>query len=121
VPPGTYDLKAEDSAHNVVDVRFSQTIAGPYRWVIEPVLPPGNLVLTNNSAQTICFVYISLVTDSSWGSDQLATGETVTPGQSRGWEVPPGTYDLKAEDCGHNVVGTNMGVSIAGPYQWTIS
>jgi hypothetical protein len=121
VPPGTYDLKAEDSAHNIVDSRFSQSIAGPYQWVIEPVLPPGNLVLTNNSGQTICYVYISLSTDSSWGSDQLATGETVGLGQSRGWEVPPGTYDLKAEDCGHNVLDARYNQSIAGPFQWTIS
>jgi hypothetical protein len=122
VPPGIYDLKAEDSAHNILDARFSQSIAGPYQWVIEPVAPAvsGNLVLTNNSGQTICFVYISLSTDASWGSDQLAAGETVGPGQSRGWEVPPGTYDLKAEDCLHNVLDQRYNQSIAALLQWTI-
>ena len=123
VPPGTYDLKAEDSAHHVVDVRFSQSIMGPYQWVIEPAAPPvsGNLVLTNSGGVTICHVYISLSTDSSWGTDQLATGDTVAPEQSRGWEVPPGTYDLKAEDCGHNTLDTRFSINLAAPYQWTIS
>ena len=93
-----------------------------YDWVIEPVAPPvsGNLVLTNNSGQTICYVYISPSADASWGSDQLATGETVGLGQSRGWEVPAGTYDLKAEDCGHNALDTRFAVNLAAPYQWTI-
>jgi hypothetical protein len=123
VPPGTYDLKAEDSAHNIVDVRYTQSIVGPFQWVIAPVAPPvsGNLVLTNNSGLTICHVYISLSTDSSWGTDQLGTGETVGPGQSRGWEVPPGTYDLKGEDCGHNTLDTRFSINLAAPYQWTIS
>jgi hypothetical protein len=92
-----------------------------YDWTIQSVAPPGNLVLTNNSGQTICYVYISPSTDASWGSDQLATGEAIGQGQSRGWEVPPGTYDLKAEDCGHNVLDTRFNQSIAGPLQWTIS
>ena len=94
-----------------------------YDWVIEPVAPTvsGNLVLTNNSGQTICYVYISPSADASWGSDQLATGETVGLGQSRGWEVPPDTYDLKAEDCSHNVLDQRYNQSISGPFQWTIS
>jgi hypothetical protein len=93
-----------------------------YDWMIGPVTPQvsGNLVLTNNSGQTICYVYISLSTESTWGSDQLATGETIEPGQSRGWEVPPGTYDLKAEDCLHNVLDNRYNQSIAALLQWTI-
>ncbi|MCJ7620433.1 MAG: hypothetical protein MUP64_09480 [Anaerolineae bacterium] len=94
-----------------------------YDWTIGPVTPslPGNLVLTNNGGQTICFVYISRSTESVWGANQLAVGEKIEPGQSRPWEVPPDTYDLKAEDCGHNVLDERYNQSIAGPFQWTIS
>ena len=119
-----YDLKAVDASGQewtVYDVEMPTGMTPQsYDWIIEPVALPGNLVLTNNSGQTICYVYISLSTDTSWGSDQLAAGETIGPGQSRPWEVPPGTYDLKAEDCGHNVLDERYSETIAGPFQWTI-
>jgi len=122
-----YDLKAVGEGGQEWTLYDVEVPAGAtpqsYDWTIAPVAPPvsGNLVLTNNSGQTICYVYISPSTDASWGSDQLATGETVGLGQSRGWEVPPDTYDLKAEDCGHNVLDERHNQSIAGPFQWTIS
>jgi hypothetical protein len=122
-----YDLRAVGELGQewtVYDVEMPTGMSPQsYDWVIGPVAPPvsGNLVLTNNSGQTICYVYISLSTDTVWGSDQLGAGETIGPGQSRGWEVPPDTYDLKAEDCSHNVLDQRYNQSIAGPFQWTIS
>ena len=37
------------------------------------------------------------------------------------FSVPAGCYDLKAEDSGHNVIETEMGINVAGTYDWYVT
>jgi len=114
IPAGTYDLKAEDCSNNVLGQRTGQNISGTYDWTIL-----ANLVLHNNTGQTVCFVYYSLSSDPSWGNDQLGA-DVVPAGQTYLWKVQSGTYDVKAEDCSNTVLGQTMSVSVAGTYDWYI-
>ena len=58
-------------------------------------------------------------TSSSWGTDQLGSS-TISAGGSHTFSVPAGSYDLKAEDCSHNVLDTQMGVYISGSTSWSV-
>lgn len=81
----------------------------------------GNLTLVNNSGTTVCYVYISPVTDTTWGDDWLGSSETISNGSSRGFTVAPGDYDLRADDCNHNVLDDTRGVRIGSSNTtWTV-
>ena len=72
------------------------------------------LVIQNHSSQAICFVYFSPSSQGSWGDDRLGASETIAAGTSRGWNVPSDSYDVKLEDCGHNVLLDRRGIGVAG-------
>lgn len=80
----------------------------------------GNVTLINNSGETVCFVYISPVEDDMWGDDWLGDVETISNGDQRGFDVPDGDYDLRADDCDHNELDVEWGVTISGNYTWRV-
>lgn len=58
----------------------------------------AELVVENNANEPICYLYISPVTSTSWGNDQL--GERVLEaGQSLRFPLEPGDYDISMRDC----------------------
>lgn len=72
------------------------------------------VVVANQSSQTICYVNISPSSDSNWGPDRLGSTETIAPGASRGWSVDPGNWDMRLQDCNHNVLQEERNVAVAG-------
>jgi hypothetical protein len=82
---------------------------------------PATLTLVNNSSSSVCYVYISPSTESSWGDDWLGASETVSSGDSRDFEVTAGTYDLRADDCDHNMLDERYSVSLTGSLSWAIT
>ena len=70
--------------------------------------------ITNESSDTICYVYISPSDQSSWGPDQLSENETIQPGTARTWQLGSGNYDLRLEDCGRGRLLERRSVAIAG-------
>ncbi len=82
---------------------------------------PATLTLYNDSDEKICYVYISPTTEDTWGQDWLGEQETIAPGRSREFEVPAGTYDLRADDCDHNILDEQYGISLAGSLSWTVA
>ena len=81
----------------------------------------GNVTLVNNSGETVCFVYISPVTDDMWGDDWLGAVETISSGSSHSFDVPDGTnYDMRADDCDHNELSVVWDVDISGGYTWNV-
>jgi len=82
----------------------------PTRTLPPPAAAPV-LTIVNNSGSSIFYVYFSLSTSSSWGSDQLGAS-TIPAGSSFSWTVSPGTYDIKLEDSGHNVLRSWFNVVI---------
>ena len=90
-----------------------------------PTQPPSaetaTLILQNDSAETICFVLISLAENEDWGEDWLDDTEVIAPGDSYTFDVPAGTYDLEARDCDSNVLATEWETDLDGATTWTIS
>jgi hypothetical protein len=116
-PPDTYDLKAEDCSHTVIDTRWDVNLSVAYNWSIAPV--SATLTLYNNSGQTVCYVYISPSDQATWGDDWLGL-DVVPSGSNYVFSVPPDTYDLKAENCSHTVIDTQYNVILSGSYSWSI-
>jgi hypothetical protein len=118
---GSYDLMATDCSGNTLDQQMGVDISGSMTWTIGQGggTGGGTLTLTNNSGATVCYVYISPTTATEWGDDWLGTS-TVASGSSYTFNVPAGSYDLKAEDCSHNVLDVQFGISISGSMTWTI-
>jgi hypothetical protein len=79
-----------------------------------------SVTLVNNSGQTVCYVYISPTSETTWGQDQLGSTETISSGSSRTFNVSAGAYDLRAEDCNHNALDEERNVNITGPYTWSV-
>jgi hypothetical protein len=123
VPAGSYDLKAEDCSHNTLSTQMGVYISGSTSWTVSGGGGGGgsaSLTVYNNTSTTLCYMYISPTTSSSWGNDQLGSS-TISAGGSHTFSVPAGSYDLKAEDCSHNTLSTQMGVYISGSTSWTVS
>ncbi len=80
----------------------------------EPASSGPALVVRNSSSQTICYVSFSPASDGSWGPDRLGASEVIAPGATRGWRVPASSYDIRLQDCDHNVILDRRGVAVAG-------
>jgi hypothetical protein len=90
----------------------------------EPTAVPGaSLVIENTGNQTVCYVYLSLTTDTEWGPDQLGESDVIPSGsQYTITDIPPNTYDLRATDCDGNDLALEYGVAFdASGYTWTIT
>jgi hypothetical protein len=122
VTAGCYDLKAEDSGHNIIETEMGVNVSGTYHWYVTSSAPPpssASIVLHNNSGGTIWYAYVSACTDSSWGDDDLGSS-TVPNGGTFTFPVTAGCYDLKAEGSGHTIIETEMGVNVSGTYHWYV-
>jgi hypothetical protein len=84
---------------------------------------PGSATLTlvNQSSTDICYVYISPVTDAYWNDSWLDSGETISAGRSRVFDVPPDSYDLRADDCNQIEIDIVWGMAITGGETWAIT
>jgi hypothetical protein len=94
---------------------------------VEDVTPtelPASVALeiVNESSQVICYVYIALSTSDTWGADRLGENTIIAPGETFSvYDIPPGTYDLLAQDCEENILVESGGeVFEDDVYTWTI-
>jgi hypothetical protein len=85
-----------------------------------PVVPSTISITTiNNNPTTVCFLFIALSTDPTWGNDWLGTNTMPTGNQITN-SFPTGTYDFLAEDCGNNTIATQSNVTITSNHTWMI-
>jgi len=125
VTAGCWDLKAEDCDHNVMATRRNLTVDANTTWTIEgsgssTTGSAARLRVRNNSSNTVCYVYVSACSSSSWGDDILE--EDVLPaGQSTSVRVTQGCWDLKAEDCDHSVLSTRRNLQVESNTTWTLT
>jgi hypothetical protein len=130
VAPGAWDLRAEDCSNTVIQEDYGITItAAGYTWTVTgtggSVPPPsggGNVTVVNSTSQTICYLFASLTTETTWGDDRLGSSGTIAAGASYSFDLTPGAYDMMAMDCSQNEIERNMGVTItAAGYTWTVT
>lgn len=62
------------------------------------------LTLLNRTSEDICFIYLSSVDADSWGDDVLDSG-SIGPGRTRRVHLPVGEWDVRTENCQHEVTG----------------
>jgi pimeloyl-ACP methyl ester carboxylesterase len=80
----------------------------------------AELTLINDTGTDVCYVLISSVENEDWGEDWLGSDEVLSPGDSRTFQVPVGTYDLAAADCEKNFLTEQHAVDISGMMEWII-
>lgn len=80
---------------------------------------PVDLAVTNVSGRTVCYLYLSPVSDPNWGPDQL--GNRVLPhGRTEVYRLYAGQWDIRADDCSHNRITVLRNTTIAASSQLVI-
>lgn len=72
------------------------------------------IVIANQGASAICYVHISPSETDDWGPDRLATSETIASGDTRGWSVDPGNWDIQLQDCNSNTLLEERDIAVSG-------
>ncbi|MCX8067586.1 MAG: hypothetical protein RMK65_08270 [Anaerolineae bacterium] len=121
IPEGSYDLLTHDCEGNLVAYHMDVSLTGRITWSLDP-LERAPLLVVNNSAYEICYLYISPADSDSWGPDWMGENITIPAGDTRTFQVPLGTYDLRADNCDHNPLAVQSGIAIeAAGITWTLS
>ncbi|MCB9436829.1 MAG: matrixin family metalloprotease [Anaerolineales bacterium] len=56
--------------------------------------------VSNYSGFELCNIYFNAAAETTWGDDNLDEGEVLNPNFYFQWQLEPGTYDIRVEDCG---------------------
>lgn len=118
VPPGTYDVMIRDCNDIAVQTAWKVSAA---TTVTVGGAGKVALLVTNESPQELCFLYLPPAGSEDWGADQLGAKESIgTGGKRRIFYIDPGRYDLRAEDCDHQEIQSDLDIKITAEYVWTI-
>jgi hypothetical protein len=122
VPAGDYDLNALDCAYETLREEYGITVGSSGQVFALSGASSGQaaLEMINEGSTTICYVQISLSTETEWGPDWLGETETIGGGSSRTFELLPNTYDIRALDCDQETLKEEYGVNITGNTAWTV-
>jgi hypothetical protein len=99
-----------------VDFTDPNSANNTYTESVEPIM--ASLALTNASGSWIGNVQFRLAGEPSW-TNMLAFGEVIVDGQTDTWQIPAGSYDLRAY-IGDQVLDERLNVGISGTYDWTV-
>lgn len=80
----------------------------------------ASITLSNVGQETVCYVYISPTTDTTWGDDELGPAQTISSGGTVEFIVGPGDYDLRAEACDQSVFIEEGDINVSGDYGWSV-
>jgi hypothetical protein len=121
VPAGDYDLNALDCTYETLREEYGVTVGSSGQvWTLSGTSSgQASLEMINQGSETICYVQISLSTETEWGPDWLGESETIGSGSSRVFELLPNTYDIRALDCDQEAIKEEYQVSISGNTTWT--
>lgn len=89
-----------------------------------PGAPPSDafrLSIANESAATICAVYVSPSTSSTWGDNLLGSGQSIAPGQTFEGDFAANTYDIRMDDCAGTELADTRGVDVFAPVALSFS
>lgn len=81
------------------------------------------LHIVNDTASTVCYLYVSPSTDTEWGYNKLGTGMVIEPGgYHKLTDITAGPYDMRADDCDGNTLTQEFGISLMSTegYTWTL-
>jgi hypothetical protein len=99
-----------------VDFTDPNSSNNTYKESVEPIM--ASLALANASGSWVDGVQFRLAGEPSWG-EHLAATDIIWDGETRTWQVPAGTYDLRAYHS-NQVLNERLNVGISGTYDWTV-
>lgn len=71
------------------------------------------ITLVNDTARTVCYVYLSPSAADLWGSDWLGARETLAPGSERLLVAPKGgSWDIRIQDCGRTTIAQRRRITL---------
>lgn len=93
-------------------------LCNPFVVTAAPSTQTGTVTLTisNESDQTICYVYISAVTADNWGEDLLGD-DTIPPRRIYRFSIASGDYDVRMKDCNDSVLLEKRQLAIYRNYE----
>ncbi|GEM_PF-1011531 len=95
-----------------------ETVLAAYESGTATTTASASLTIQNTDKTAICFVYISPITSSDWGGDQLGERSLAT-GQSVTFNVDPGDYDISMRDCDNEELASVRSQTINAPITLT--
>ncbi|MBN2386646.1 MAG: hypothetical protein JXB85_06460 [Anaerolineales bacterium] len=113
IPAGTYDIKVEDSSHNVIESYAGVVFDTNLTWDVTGSNTGGatggnagmsSLTIINNTGVDIWYIYLVAQNTATWGPDQLGSDILSAGGTYTITGIPPAFYDVKFEDSNHNVL-----------------
>ena len=117
IPPGTYDLKAEDGDSETVEIAWEVDLQENVPWTITGLVV---LNVINESPDAIADVYVSSVDAADWGDDQLRD-VTIEPGDGYTFrDISRGYYDMRATDANGDAIESAYNVPLFGQPDWTV-
>jgi hypothetical protein len=79
------------------------------------------IVLYNDTLYDLCHLYISPPTGDGPVDDLVGPEGMIPSGYPHTiFDIPPGDYDLRVEDCEGNLVAGEYGVSLSGKIPWAV-
>lgn len=89
-----------------------------------PEPPPesdASLIVANSSSYDVFYVYLAPCSTSAWGNDILGS-DVIIPGYQATWDgIPPGCYDIRAEDADAGYWEEyGAGLVAGGTFTWTL-
>lgn len=57
----------------------------------------ATIIVQNNASVAVVNLFISPCEDETWGNDELGSGQSISSGDDREFDVEPACYDLRAE------------------------
>lgn len=80
-----------------------------------------SVTVINDSSEAICYLYISLSSEDTWGDDRLGSAEVLGTGDSKTVSLSAGTYDMLATDCDDNEIDSEWEVTVGSSgYTWRV-
>jgi hypothetical protein len=73
----------------------------------------ATLTFQNYSGEPVCYIAISPTDSDNWGPNRLGGGERIPDQTSRAFDLTPGIYDLRVENCNAEVLYEERGFNIA--------
>lgn len=111
VQPETYDVQVWDCFGNSLEyynINADRSVEVQVYWNRIAVVPLGTTVdqamttfrwrVSNYAGVNLCAIYFSPTTDDMWGDNRVAD-EPLQPDFYYEWQLEPGVYDVRVEDC----------------------
>ena len=117
ITEGIYDVKATDEDNEQIEVFWSVDLNEDLTWHVSGL---ASLNVTNDTDETIGYLYISPSDGDSWGDDWL--GEDVIPaGESYTVSgISHDVYDVKAKDMDDEFIEAVYSLTLDGTDDWTV-